>query len=124
MRPRVRHIGRMVVPVAVGALLAGVYLIGGSAATRDPPPEPAESRRQPGELHLASYCRFRFGPRAAAYRPSQLEDWRCSVWRNDVWGLEEVNLADACHWQAGPSARLVPAQSGSTSTETRLVCTL
>jgi hypothetical protein len=96
---------------AIGALLAVATLVGGAAAT-GPSPDP---QPEPAQLALGTYCRHLFGARAAAYQPEDLSGWRCSVWRNGVWGLEEVDLAAACRWQAGPDAVLESVSADSAS---------
>lgn len=116
----------LLLTTAIGALLAGAYLVGGSTATRSTAPEP----RPPGDaapaetLALDDYCRYLHGARAAAYQPVDLSGWRCSVWRNGVWGLELVDLSAACHWQRGPDAVLKQADLGPGTTDRELLCTM
>jgi hypothetical protein len=99
--------------VAAGGLLAASGLFGASSATTAPEP----SREL---LRVDDYCRQRYGGDATAYQPAELGAWRCSVWRNGVWGLEPLDLNAACHWQRGERSRVV-RHDGS---ERALACTL
>jgi hypothetical protein len=113
---------RLLAGLTVGAAAAGAYGVGvdvgtsGSAGSQ--PPSAAET----GPLRLDAYCRHLYGQRAAAYRPHRLEEWRCSAWRNGVWGLEEVDLAAACTWQAGPRARLTNSGTPGETVSPQLLC--
>ena len=130
--PVLRRVGRAAGATLLGALLAGTYVLGTAVATREPADGSGSTDRLrgPGELRFDAYCRDEHGPRAAAYRPRDLDRWACSVWRHGVWGLEAVELPDVCRWQAGPEAKLVHESGGSdagpapASTEARLICTL
>jgi hypothetical protein len=102
----------------IGALLAAAYVVGAFRATGR-----SSQGAEPGLLRLDAYCHHLYGERADAYRPQDLNGWRCSVWRNGVWGLEEVDLLAACHWQSGPQARLVTPESSGDATDLRLLCT-
>jgi hypothetical protein len=106
----------MAAMVAVGALLGGAQVVGLWLATDHGP------RAEP--LALADYCRHLHGTRAAAYQPGDVGGWRCSVWRNGVWGLDLVDLGDACRWQQEDTgARLVlDRQGGEAATARRLLC--
>lgn len=99
--------------VLAGGLLAVSGLFGASTSTTDDPP-----RSEP--LRVGDYCRETYGDDATAYRPNELGGWRCSVWRNGVWGLEPLDINDACRWQRGENAR-VDHLDGS---ERALACTL
>jgi hypothetical protein len=99
--------------LVAGGLLAASGLFGASSATDD-----AEPRREP--LHLGAYCREVYGDDATVYRPNDLGDWRCTVWRNGVWGLEPLDLNAACRWQRGENARLEHLDSS----ERALACTI
>lgn len=109
---------RMVAMLAVGALLGGAQVVGLWLATDDD-----ASRSE--ALALDDYCRHLHGDRAAAYQPGDIEGWRCSVWRNGVWGLDLVDLPEACRWQRDdPAARLtLDRPTGETATRRRLLCT-
>jgi hypothetical protein len=102
----------------VGALFAGAYLIGILVGTGTDPVAP-----EPEALRLGAYCRHLHGGRADGYQPDDIGEWRCSVWRNGVWGLEEVDLAAACRWQFGRGAQPV-TRGGRTGGKVRLLCTL
>jgi hypothetical protein len=108
---------RMVAMLAVGALLGGAQVVGLWLATDDAPRSEA--------LALDDYCRHLNGARATAYQPGDIEGWRCSVWHNGVWGLELVDLSDACRWQRSDrGARLaLDRPTGETATRRRLLCT-
>jgi hypothetical protein len=113
----------VVATTAVGALVAGAFALGTSTGTIDR----AAGPHPHDELRLGEYCRDVYGERAEAYQPREIEAWRCSAWRNGVWGLEEVDLAAACRWQSGPAAELVstrdrPGDGGSRSAAPRLAC--
>jgi hypothetical protein len=119
----VRHLTRMLGTAAVGALAAGAFTLGTSAGTVDRVARPQRHE----ELQLGEYCRDLFGELADAYQPRDIEAWRCSAWRNGVWGLEQVDLAAACRWQAGPAAELEstrdrPGDGDSRSAAPRLAC--
>jgi hypothetical protein len=60
-------------------------------------------------LDLDGYCRHAHGGGATAYRPQGSDTWRCSAWRNGVWGLDPIDLAEACRWQGGTDAVLTTA---------------
>jgi hypothetical protein len=111
--------GRVFGTALVGALLAGAYVIGMFVAT-DPRPVGPEPER----LRLEEYCRHLYGGRSDAYQPRELSGWRCSVWRNGVWGLEEVDLTEACRWQRGPDAQPMTGEGRSTAEGLRLVCAI
>ena len=108
----------MVAMVAVGALLGGAQVVGLWLST-DGDASGAEL------LALDDYCRHLHGDRATAYQPGDVGGWRCSVWRNGVWGLDVVDLSDACRWQRrDPGARLtLDRPSGEDTTRRRLLCT-
>jgi hypothetical protein len=114
----VSRFGRPLGTALVGALLAGAYVIGIFVGT-----EPRQVAPEPESLRLGAYCRHLHGERADAYRPEELDGWRCSVWRNGVWGLEEVDLAAACRWQVGPDAQPLTGEENADGT-TRLICTI
>lgn len=119
----VRHLTRVLGTAAVGVLAAGAFALGTSAGTVDRAARP----QQQEELRLGDYCRGLYGELADAYQPRDIEAWRCSAWRNGVWGLEEVDLAAACRWQAGPTAELEsirhrPGDGASRSAAPRLGC--
>lgn len=105
----------------LGGALAAAYLAGASAATR---PESSEPTPGPELLQLDDYCRHLYGDRSDAYQPGDVGKWRCSVWRNGVWGLEAVDLIEACHWQNGPDGQLKPREDGTNATRRELLCTL
>jgi hypothetical protein len=109
----VRRVLSALAGIVAGGLLAASGLFGASSSTTDP--EPA---REP--LEVGAYCREVYGPDATVYRPSKLDDWRCSVWSNGVWGLEDLDLNAACQWQRGENARLERLDSS----ERALACTL
>lgn len=126
MRPALspRRLARGLGAAAVGVLVAGAFALGTSVGTAD---QAARSQSQE-ELRLAAYCRHLYGERADAYQPREPEAWRCSAWRNGVWGLEEVDLAAACRWQAGPASKLESTggsadDSASGAGVQRLTCT-
>lgn len=99
--------------ILAGGLLAVSGLFGASSSTTESQP-----RTEP--LRVGDYCRERYGDGATVYRPTELGGWRCSVWRNGVWGLEQLDLNAACRWQRGEDAR-VEHLEGS---ERALACTL
>ena len=109
--------GRVFGTALVGALLAGASVIGMFVATEPRPVTP-----EPEPLRLEAYCRHLHGDRSDAYQPQELSDWRCSVWRNGIWGLEEVDLNAACRWQSGPGAQPVTREGRSAAKRLRLVC--
>ena len=118
-----RRLTRVLGTAAVGALAAGAFALGTSAGTVDRAARP----QQQEELRLGDYCRDLYGELADAYQPRDIEAWRCSAWRNGIWGLEEVDLAAACRWQAGPAAELEsirprPGDEASRSAASRLAC--
>jgi hypothetical protein len=114
----VSRYGRPLGTLLIGALLAGAYVIGILVGT-----EPREVVPGPEALRLGAYCRHLHGGRADAYQPAELDGWRCSVWRNGVWGLEEVDLAAACRWQVGPGSEPV-TREGRADPAGRLICTI
>jgi len=114
--------GRPLGTTLVGALLAGAYVVGILVGT-GPSQVTPEAAARPEQLRLGAYCRHLHGERADAYQPQDLSGWRCSVWRNGVWGLEEVDLAAASQWQAGPDAQPVTRDEKSDPTG-RLICTI
>jgi hypothetical protein len=99
--------------ILAGGVLAASGLFGASSSTEDEdlPVEP---------LRVAEYCREVYGDDANAYRPTDLGDWRCSVWTNGVWGLEDIDFNDACRWQRGEHARWEPLDGS----ERAVACTL
>jgi hypothetical protein len=114
----VSRFGRSLGTALVGALLAGAYVVGIFVGT-----EPRQVAPGPEPLRLGAYCRHLHGERADAYQPEELDGWRCSVWRNGVWGLEEVDLAAACRWQVGPESQAVTGEGRAGGTG-RLICTI
>jgi hypothetical protein len=114
----VNRLARPLGTALVGALLAGAYVIGIFVGTA-----PREVVPEPETLRLAAYCRHLHGEQADAYQPEELDGWRCSVWRNGVWGLEEVDFAAACRWQVGPGSQVV-TEEGRADAAVRLICTI
>jgi hypothetical protein len=114
----VNRFGRRLATSLIGALLAGAYVIGISVGTG-----PDQSPPDPEPLRLGAYCRHLHGERADGYEPSDLSGWRCSVWRNGIWGLEEVDLTAGCRWQLGSGAQPVTREDRSDGTP-RLLCTI
>ena len=110
--------GRPLGTALVGALLAGAYVVGIFVGT-----EPGQVAPEREPLRLGAYCRHLYGERADAYQPEELDGWRCSAWRNGVWGLEAVDLDAACRWQAGPDAQPVTGD-GRSDGRVRLLCTI
>jgi hypothetical protein len=99
--------------IAAGGLLAASGLFGASSSTSE-----QEPRSEP--LRVGDYCREVYGDDATVYRPTELGGWRCSVWRNGVWGLERLDINAACHWQRGEDARVEQVEGS----ERALACTL
>jgi hypothetical protein len=111
---RLRRAAGTVGTLAVG-LLVGLAGLAGMLLASDAGSEP---------LDLDGYCEHRYGESAAAYRPEPADPdtWRCSAWRNGVWGLDPVDPNAACRWQLGEDARL---DFGAPSTSEReLACTV
>jgi hypothetical protein len=99
--------------LVAGGLLAASGLFGASSSTEDPAPH-SET------LQLGAYCRELYGDDATIYMPNDPGDWRCSVWRNGVWGLEPIDVNEACRWQRGKNARL----ERQDTSERALACTI
>jgi hypothetical protein len=87
--------------VVGGMLLAATGLLGEHASTTT-----SEPRSMP--LALDRYCRHLYGDAATVYTPHKPESWSCGTWRNGIWGLEPIDLHDACRWQRGEEAALGP----------------
>jgi hypothetical protein len=85
--------------LVAGGLLAASGLFGAASSTEDP-----AARTQP--LRIGAYCRALYGDDATVYQPSEIDGWRCTVWQNGVWGLEPIDLNEACRWQRGENAHL------------------
>ncbi|MGH9213953.1 MAG: hypothetical protein ACRD2C_25260 [Acidimicrobiales bacterium] len=85
--------------LGIGMALGTVAFVG-IAASQQPP----GWDREP--LDLVGYCRSVHGAGAFAYRPPNVEAWRCSVRSRGIWELVAVDLDAACDWQNGDLAEL------------------
>lgn len=83
----------------VGALFAALGLLGTEVSTDEGEP-PTEI------LALESWCQHEFGDDATAYLPYEPAGWSCGAWTNGMWGLEPLDIHDACRWQRGEDARV------------------
>lgn len=107
--------GPLVVAPLAGVLLAAAAIVGSGAASQ-PRPAPTEP------LALDRYCRHAHDDHADAFHPSDPSTWGCSVRLNGVWGLEDVDLLEACRWQHGDEARYEILRSESASRGSEVVC--
>lgn len=89
------------IAVVAGVALAVAALIG-MAAARDDDPGTSQT------LDVDGWCRHEYGEQATAFHPGEPDVWRCSAWRNGVWGLDDVDLDAACDWQRGQDATEEP----------------
>jgi hypothetical protein len=92
--------------VVVGALLAAAYLVGTMRASSEPEPAVVP-------LDLPAYCHHRFGEGSTAIASPAPVRMRCSAVLNGVWGLEVVDLDDACRWQQGDGAHFIVERPGA-----------
>lgn len=102
--------------VLVGVLLGAAALTGLDAGTED-------AEAGPPPLALDDWCRHTHGPGARAYRPADLDMWRCSAWAHGVWGLEPVDLGAVCRWQRGTGA-VLRTRTTDSGTRREILCTL
>lgn len=116
-----RIIGPLILAV-VGALISAAAIVGLDAAARTgAPEEPGDEGRS---LDVDGYCQHAYGDRAAGYQPAEPGGWMCSTWQNDVWGLEPLDLREACRWQERDDSVPTIEDRGDERPGRNVVCTL
>lgn len=93
---------RGIIAAAIG--FSGAFIVGTASQLG------SEGRVTPGttlgQLDFMRYCRETYGDGfAATLVADDAFGWRCAGRRNGVWGLDEIDVADACVTQYGRRAR-------------------